>query len=474
MRRQFPPSIPLAFLCALLLTIPLYVVTYRWSTTSPTEVIESRPRVELQKPANPAPKQQPLLSSDRTLRETSHITRISDTTLEWDDSVNRLWQSMERSSKIGKLPPAKLHLTRVGFNHPNQTFGLSLMRTIRTKELLEGVVNHPWFDPVNEIEDDSSASTRHYFFFDKETCKEKNYPLYGKGAIHVNQDPRGGRITHRPKDFSYRVALEDALRSISTKKNAYMVVFECGGKGPKPPALQRDGRHPQLILASLSAIPSQLILPLDQGLPPPAIVQVTLTALEKGAINDVACSSGITNDRPILVSFMGNYRHEVRRHLRTLFHNGKDVILAVPATYRKEIQNASVTSSDAYQHLLRQSRFGFVLHGDNRFSYRFAEVLSAGAIPVVLADDWVLPFSPALVKWEQCLLRIPEARVKDALDIIRNVTNEQECHMRKKAYEVYETYLKTARGTIDGIVTGIEGYLSSTNSAWRLRKKATG
>lgn len=391
--------------------------------------------------------------------------RIHDMTLKWNDSMYRIWLSEKKqlpSSSIVHLPPAKLHLSQVGFNHPNKTFGLSLMRTIRTKELLEGVVNHPWFDSENEIDRDDKT-TRHYFFFDRETCKEKNYPLYGKGGIRVNEDAEGGRTTERPKDFSYRIALEDALSSLPS--NAYVVVFECGGNGPKPPGLQRATRHPQLILASLSATPSQLSLPLDQGLPPPAIAHVQLTEEEKNAIKNADCAAATGNTqpeskRPILVSFMGNYRYKVRKKLKQLFHNGKDVMLPIPEEYRLSL-NESMTQREAYERLLRQSRFGFVLRGDNRFSYRFSEVLSAGAIPVVLSDDWVLPFSRAVVPWEESLVRIPEASVKDTIEILKNITKKQECEMRKKAYQVYETYLKTAGGTISGIVNGMEAHFKS-------------
>lgn len=46
------------------------------------------------------------------------------------------------------------------------------------------------------------------------------------------------------------------------------------------------------------------------------------------------------------------------------------------------------------------------------------QVLAAGAIPVILADDWVLPFS-GLVDWDSIAVRIPEKSWNDTLRILR-------------------------------------------------------
>ena len=45
-----------------------------------------------------------------------------------------------------------------------------------------------------------------------------------------------------------------------------------------------------------------------------------------------------------------------------------------------------------YTEMLRNTSFSLVMRGDNLYSYRLLEVLSAGAIPVIFSDTWVLPF----------------------------------------------------------------------------------
>ena len=49
--------------------------------------------------------------------------------------------------------------------------------------------------------------------------------------------------------------------------------------------------------------------------------------------------------------------------------------------------------SGEYSELLSNTDFGLVIRGDNLYSYRFLEVLSAGVIPVIFSD-WcvVYPF----------------------------------------------------------------------------------
>ena len=49
-----------------------------------------------------------------------------------------------------------------------------------------------------------------------------------------------------------------------------------------------------------------------------------------------------------------------------------------------------------YTELLTNTQFGIVIRGDTFYSYRFMEVLSAGVVPVIFSDKWVLPFHEIL------------------------------------------------------------------------------
>jgi hypothetical protein len=40
-------------------------------------------------------------------------------------------------------------LTNFGWNNPDRAFGLKFRRFARERELFQGVINHPWFNPTD-------------------------------------------------------------------------------------------------------------------------------------------------------------------------------------------------------------------------------------------------------------------------------------------------------------------------------------
>lgn len=52
----------------------------------------------------------------------------------------------------------------------------------------------------------------------------------------------------------------------------------------------------------------------------------------------------------------------------------------------------SKSGSSAYFNAMANAWFGWCPHGDQRWNLRFLELLTAGAVPVVVADGLTLPF----------------------------------------------------------------------------------
>lgn len=110
------------------------------------------------------------LSRDAFLRRKQ--SPLNDQTLNYNHTVRRAWLDSALPD-----PPAMILLTDLAWNQENQTMGKSIYRGARTRELYEGIINHPWFHPTawRELSDGSMAlsnTTRYYVFLDRETAGE--------------------------------------------------------------------------------------------------------------------------------------------------------------------------------------------------------------------------------------------------------------------------------------------------------------
>jgi len=137
--------------------------------------------------------------------------------------------------------------------------------------------------------------------------------------------------------------------------------------------------------------------------------------------------------------------------------------------------------------------------GDSLYSYRLMEVLSAGSIPIIIADDWVLPFRSTLFEWGRgtndnigggCGVIIPEHELRRQAqnnatttgnnnsstnnnkknnvitEYLDKISNEERCQMRKKCFHVYETYMKNDTGVIVGIIETLEKEVIENDEYW--------
>lgn len=393
-------------------------------------------------------------SSGGPLISTPFPPSLNDMTIELSPYICRPWLMAvddDDDTKKKKKPPYKLLLTNFLWNSPKRLKAWNTSRTIRTRELLQSVVDHPYFDP-HGWEDYAlfhkpiDPSVRYYIFLDVETCYESNYPSYGHG-LEKNLDRVGGRSVSNVLGNCYNIKncefIDQAFQSPLFGGNitSLLVFFDCRGFS-NPRTLQLSTK---LALVSISAETNQHDTSVDQGMPPPAVINISLSLQE---VQDIeACNE---TNRKYYFTFVGGVRNRVRSALTRLNDPMNGVILLGGLKFRNQYQNMSYTD------MLKQSQFAATPRGDNLFSYRFTEVLAAGAIPVVHSDGWVLPFRSELVNWTDCLLRIPEAQVNDTISILNRITPEKRCQMRKRCYGIYERYMATPQGNINGIIEGLE------------------
>lgn len=393
---------------------------------------------------------------------------VYDKTLEWDPNVHRLWLDT-----LSDNPPAMVLLDTKGFNQPNQSLGLGYTRQIRTTELYRGVINHPWFHPyawemISNGTMDIDPDLRYYVFFDQTTCKEGNYPNYGEGLVR-NADRSYNRSVDFQtsllgpnslnKMFSNRLIYEERIFRNTTNNNVVGVVFDCSGIDISKYSIEAIKDHP-ISLVAISARISSIDESRDQGLVPPMPKPIILTEKE---VHDIwSCEAEQTSSRPYHAVYIGNGRNGKNyefnkkynggaRQAYFPFHDEKNGIIILDSSDEESQILTSSVANMTYSDIMRNTSFGIAPRGDNKFSYRFSEVLSAGAIPVVHADDWLWPFRPEVVNWTECAIILPEkdAGMK-AMNIMNQMDKEEKCKRRQKCYSIYKKYVEHAEGTILG------------------------
>ncbi len=84
-------------------------------------------------------------------------------------------------------------------------------------------------------------------------------------------------------------------------------------------------------------------------------------------------------------------------------------------------------------------------------SYRLTEAMRANAIPVIVADGYVLPFAE-LLDWSQMAIFVPESEWRAIPDILRAIPDEQVARMRRLLVDAYENHFASTRKIVDTIL----------------------
>ncbi|KAG5178778.1 exostosin family-domain-containing protein [Tribonema minus] len=100
---------------------------------------------------------------------------------------------------------------------------------------------------------------------------------------------------------------------------------------------------------------------------------------------------------------------------------------------------------DAYDYGdLLNTTFALVPAGRQPATYRLLEAMSAGAIPVVCADDYALPF-PRLFDWDAIAIVLPAlAAPEDVLAAVRAVSDDERERMHRGVVDAYARLFSAA------------------------------
>jgi hypothetical protein len=313
---------------------------------------------------------------------------------------------------------------------------------------VEGIINHRWFHPTAfeafvNLNMTMFENVTYILFLDVETCAQPSYPYFGKGT-RGNADVYGGRTDDlREQAVAILKRLWRIILRLEASIKWKVVLFSCRKSGPFQ--FRKDKPDEHLVIASTSALRYQVLEGIDQGLPFPPYRRYCLSAKQREAVSN--CND---EDRPYLLTFSGHLYARSRKLLKQL-HNGKDIMVGTPW----ELQEA-LGVHDPYFRLASQSKFAAVPRGSYIGTSRLMEVISAGAIPVILADHWVLPLSK-VINWTEIAVILPEEEASKAAAVVSSLSKDARCIMRMRLMEVYDNYLVTGEGIIDGLVRGVLG-----------------
>ena len=371
--------------------------------------------------------------------------------------------------------------TNFGWTTPDR---FNFSRRKISGEFFDAVLSHPRYNAsaYGDLEANPDPSRRVVIFLDVDTCIEGNYPVYS-ASFSVNSDwtrherEKPYEILDRSCGHIRRAAESPVLRA---NRHSRLLLLDCGN-GPlyrlmdvcnreaaeaRKSQFRDADRHehwgdvldnPQVIIAYYGVARAHARWHYDIGLPPPAVRPVRLLPHERYELGTLC------RRRHYTFSFEGQGGY-TRDALLTL-DNGDDVHVRLkdPKTYWSNHADGSALPQEPnttrYEDMLRHSTFGGAPRGDCLWSYRFTEVMSAGAVPVLYSNawDWLPPFSSGadrdrLVDWSKCALFVPPRMKNETVRVIRSLSEGDVCEMQRCALAFWDEFASTRAGWLRGLL----------------------
>ena len=162
--------------------------------------------------------------------------------------------------------------------------------------------------------------------------------------------------------------------------------------------------------------------------------------------------------RKYLASFQGVLSHPVRASLGQFHEHQKIPIRIIEKARHATLQLDAISgrADEDYRDLMENADFAFIPRGDALFSYRLLEAMSFGSIPIVLADNWVLPFD-RLIDWSSCALRPREDEIGTCIELIKTLSDAEVFQRKQKVLEVYRQHFASLEQIlVRGLLTELE------------------
>lgn len=156
-----------------------------------------------------------------------------------------------------------------------------------------------------------------------------------------------------------------------------------------------------------------------------------------------------THKRELLASFVGSATHPIRIKMANACKNNKDIII-----YIKD-WNPTVSKNEfeTFINLTLNSIFCLCPRGYGLNSFRLYEAMQLGSIPVIITNNFYLPWKDEL-NWEEFAVLIDNSQIQDLPNILKSYSTDKIKNMREKIKEVYPKYF-TMNGMYQNILKRI-------------------
>lgn len=146
-----------------------------------------------------------------------------------------------------------------------------------------------------------------------------------------------------------------------------------------------------------------------------------------------------------LASFVGSNTHPIRTIMAEACKNVSEISIKMkgwsPAV--------SETDFHSFLDLAMQSEFCLCPRGYGLNSFRLYEAMQLGCIPVIITDEFYLPWQDEL-NWSEFSVLISKDNIPNIVDILKIYKPEDINRMRNKIKEIYPSYF-----TMDGLYKNI-------------------
>ncbi|CAB4035359.1 exostosin-3 [Paramuricea clavata] len=182
--------------------------------------------------------------------------------------------------------------------------------------------------------------------------------------------------------------------------------------------------------------------------------------------------------RKYLVSFVGNYHSSKKGlnndsfisvgDLKQLSLEAKDIFIQLSCQPDKEFANSNdwqlCGSHKSRAEVLKASTFALIFQSEHAEDQtmtiiRFIEALQYGAIPVVISDNILLPFTD-IIEWHRAAIMLHSAQFPQMHFILRTILVNDVLDIRRQGRFLWEAYLSSAKSVLESTMAVIQTRLS--------------